>query len=200
MEENRYKPAGWVAIIMAVLFPLGFFIGFVQGIIGAAKFHWKGPTLGPADIIFIVFTVLAIYVLVMFRRLINEKYNFHEINTLITVVIWWNIITQVLGITLKIYLLFLAPLSELAMSLIMLSFVVIMMLSGGTIDILIAVKLMKIKDSVSDVLRVYIYLTLATGIMMVSLILSPLALLLAPVSSVLLAIIFFKEKEQVEFV
>ena len=97
-------------------------------------------------------------------------------------------------------MLFLAPLDELAMSLIMLSFVVIMMLSGGTIDILIAVKLMKIKDSASDVLRVYIYLTLATGIMMVSLILSPLALLLAPVSSVLLAIIFFKEKEQVEFV
>jgi hypothetical protein len=86
------------------------------------------------------------------------------------------------------------------MALIMLTFVVIMMLSGGTIDILIAVRLMKIKDVVSDVLKVYIYLTLATGIMMVSLILSPLALLLAPVSSVLLAIIFFKEKEQVEFV
>jgi hypothetical protein len=49
-------------------------------------------------------------------------------------------------------------------------------------------------------MRIYIYLTLASGILMVSLILSPFALLLVPISSVILAIIFFKEKEAVEFV
>jgi len=63
MSENRYNLAGWLSISMAILFPLAFGIGIIQGVIGAAVFKYTGPTVGPSDLLFVIFTCVSVYIL-----------------------------------------------------------------------------------------------------------------------------------------
>jgi len=198
--RTKYKLAGWLSIVMTILFPLGFGVGLVQSIIGSIEFGYSGPNLGPSDAIFLIFTFMLVYVLIMLRDLLNEKYNFHEIDVLITVAIWWNLIFQVGGVFLKIYVIFYPPENELVIAIGGAIFLVMILIMGGIIDIFIAIKLLRIKESLNDVLRAYAYLTLISGICATSLILFPFALLMVPVSTIILALIFFKSKEPVEFV
>ena len=200
MEGNRYALAGWFAIANAIIFPLAFVTGIVQGIIGAAALGYKGPTVGPSDLLFILFTILAVYVVYMFRNLLNERYDYHGIDTLITVSIWWMIIFQVASIALKIAMIVAWPIPEIAVAAVGLTFMTASMITGGLIDILIAVKLFQVKDSLNGLLRAYTYIIMVSGALQASVILSPLALLLLPVSFVIIGMIFLKDKEEVEFV
>jgi len=163
-------------------------------------FHYRGPALGPSDLLFIVFTGLGVYVLYMFRRLLNELYNFHEIDLLITISIWWGIIFQISSLALRGMFIVLWPVSKMALTITYFSFMTIAMVIIGIVDILIAVKLLKIKDALSDLLKAFAYLTIVAGILEVSIVLSPLAFLLIPVSCIILGMILLRGKEEVEFV
>jgi hypothetical protein len=200
MSDNRYATAGWLAIIAAILFPTGFVVGIIQGIIGIRAFNYHGPITGPSDLIFIVVTIIGVYVLVMLRRMFNERYGFHDIDVLITIAIWWNVFFQVTGLALKVLTLFSWPASEFVMTVVLLSYMIIAMLTIGVIDILIAIKLIRCKERFSDLIKAYAYITVVSGISEVLIFLMPLALILVPVNFVILGMIFLKEKEEVEFV
>jgi hypothetical protein len=200
MEGNRYAMAGWLAIANAVIFPLAFIIGIIQGIIGAAALGYKGPTVGPSDLLFILFTIFGVYVVYMFRNLLHERYDYHGIDTLITLSIWWMIIFQVASIALKIGTIVAWPVSDIILAAVYLTFMTAAMITGGVIDILIAIKLFQIKDSLNDLLKAYTYIIMISGALQASVILSPLALLLLPVSMVIIGMIFLKDKEEVDFV
>ncbi len=200
MNDNRYALAGWAAIAQAVIFPTAFVVGIIQGIIGAAAFHYHGPMLGPADMMFLVFTALAVYTLYMFRKLLNERYSFHDVDFLITAAILWNIIFQISSLALKFIALVLSP-PEIVVPVLFISFITVSMVTAGIIDILIAARLLQLKDTVSDLMKAFIYITMASGILQVSVVLSPLALLLVPISCAILGTIFLRgQREEVEFV
>jgi len=86
------------------------------------------------------------------------------------------------------------------MAIIYFIFMTAAMVTIGIVDILIAVKLFKIKENLGEYVRVFAYITIVAGICEVSVIFSPLSLLLIPVNGVVLALIFFKDKFTVEFV
>jgi hypothetical protein len=200
MSENRYNLAGWLSICMAILFPLAFVIGIIQGIIGASVFKYTGPNFGPSDLLFMIFTAMGIYVLIMFRRLLHEHYEFHELDILITIAIIWAILFQVGSLAIKLIIFLAWPMSETAIIAIQLSFMSLAMIAAGVIDIVFAVKLFKILDVVNNMIKTLAYIAMISGILEVTVILSPLALFLIPISSVIYAMIFFKAKEEVEFV
>ncbi|MCC6963346.1 MAG: hypothetical protein IT585_08850 [candidate division Zixibacteria bacterium] len=197
--SNRYLLAGWMSIIAAVLFPLQFIVGIVQGIIGARTFHIKGPIVGPADFLGLISTALAVYVIIMFRQLLHERFRYHGVDLLITISIWWLIGFQVLGLMLKTMLL-LTNLPELMQIVMMLGLFSVAMVTVGIVDIMIAVRLLKLREQMSDLLAAYVYLTLAAGILEVTILLSPLALILVPITSIILGVVFLREKEEAEFV
>lgn len=197
--SNRYLLAGWMSIIAAVLFPLQFIVGIVQGIIGARAFHIKGPIVGPADFLGLISTALAVYVIIMFRQLLHERFRYHGVDLLITISIWWLIGFQVLGLMLKTMLL-LTNLPELMQIVMMLGLFSVAMVTVGIVDIMIAVRLLKLREQMSDLLAAYVYLTLAAGILEVTILLSPLALILLPITSIILGVVFLREKEEAEFV
>lgn len=197
--SNRYLLAGWMSIIAAVLFPLQFIVGIVQGIIGARAFHIKGPIVGPADLLGLISTALAVYVIIMFRQLLHERFRYHGVDLLITISIWWLIGFQVLGLMLKTMLL-LTNLPELMQIVMMLGLFSVAMVTVGIVDIMIAVRLLKLREQMSDLLAAYVYLTLAAGILEVTILLSPLALILVPITSIILGVVFLREKEEAEFV
>lgn len=200
MTDHRYALAGWLAIAQAVLFPLAFGLSIVQGIIGLAVFRYRGPTFGPGDLLFIIFTAISVYTLLMFRRLLNERYNFHDLDLLIVIAIWWGILFEISSLGLRALLIAIWPVSELFLTIIYVLFMAVFMITAGIVDILIAVKLFKIKDSLNDLIRAFAYITMAAGILEATIFLSPLALILLPVSCVILGMIFLREKEDAEFV
>lgn len=199
MDENRYQLAGWLAITQAILFPLAFVISIAQGLIGGAAFGYRGPTFGPSDLLFIAFTAMSVYTLLMFRNLLNERYNYHDVDTLILLAICWGIVFQISSLALRVWVVTIWPVSETALSVIYLVFFAVTMITAGIIDILIAVKLLQIRQKLNEMIRAFTYITLVSGLAEVSFVLAPVALLLAPVSCVILGLIFFR-KEEVEFV
>ena len=199
MDENKYSLAGWLAIIQAVIFPLAFVISIAQGLIGVSVFGYRGPMFGPSDLLFIIFTGISVYTLTMFRKLLNERYNYHDIDLLILLAICWGIVYQISNLALRAWLVLIWPVSSTALSIVYLVFFATTMITAGIIDILIAVKLLQIRQKLNEMIRAFTYITLVSGLAELSVVLAPLALLLLPVSCVVLGIIFLR-KEEVEFV
>jgi hypothetical protein len=200
MNENPYRTAGWLSIVAAALFPLAFAVSIFQGVIGIAKFRYQGPTIGPSDLLFIIFTVIAIYTLIVFRRLLNERYSFNDIDKWISITIGWNILFQVVSLTYRAIVIALWPIPQMTYTLMSIGFMVIFMPLGGIIDIVIAVKLLRAKDRFNDLIKTLAYLNMASGICGVTVILTPIALILVPIWWAVLAMVFLREKEEVEFV
>jgi hypothetical protein len=200
MNENRYALAGWLSIANAAIFPLGFAVAFFQAIITKRMFGPHTVTLGPGDLLFIISTGIAVYILIMFKDLLNKRYNYHDIDTLIAVSIWWNVVFQIISLIFGSIGMVMGPKYSMGLTLLMLAFFPIYMIVMGIVDIMIATRLLKIKESLNDIFKVFIYVTLIAGILEVSVLLSPLALILVPVSCVVLGMIFLREKEEVEFV
>lgn len=200
MNENRYNMAGWLAIAGAIIFPLSIGIGIIQDLIGAAAFGYQGPSFGPGDLLMIVFTGISIYVLVMFRRLLHDHYQFHELDLLITIAIIWSVIIQVASIAMGVISFILWPRSETIVIAMHIAFMILFMLTAGIIDIIFAIKLFKITDRASNLVKVLAYLTVIAGILEVTVILSPLALFLVPASFIVYGLIFLKANQEVEFV
>lgn len=200
MIENRYNVTGWLAISGAIMFPLAFGLSIIQGVIGASAFGYSGPNFGPSDLLFILITGIGVYVLIMFRRLLHELYEFHELDVVITIAIVWNIVFQIGSLALRAFVIMIWPISELSLTLGSLGFMALAMISLGIIDIVFAVKLFKLSDQGNSLINALAYIGMISGIIEVTVILSPLALLLVPVSFVIYGMVFLKAKEGVEFV
>jgi hypothetical protein len=201
MDRNKYSKAGWISIASAAIFPLLFMLGFVENIVKFRAFGFSGPHVGPSDAIGILHAIFCIYVLIMLRKFLNERLEFRGIDTLITISIWWLILFQFLGTALKGILMLLWPIPEVVYAVSFGSFLVVMLIFIGVVDILIGVRLFGIKKSLSSLLLAYAYVTLIGGIFEVSLIFAGFALILVPVTNVILGILLIKAKDQVvEFV
>ena len=200
MEENKYKLAGWLAVVQAVLFPVAIVIGIIEVVAAAELFDIRRPFVGPADLLMIIFTAIAIYTILMFRKLLHERYQYHDLDLLILISIWWAIVFQVVGLGLNLLTGIFWPVDKVLFAIIYLVFMTGAMVTIGIVDILIAVKLLKVKENFSEYIRGFAYVTMVAGICEVTVLLTPLALILIPVAAVILALIFFRDQQEVEFV
>jgi hypothetical protein len=200
MESTSYKLAGWLAVVQAVLFPVSVIISVAQAVAAKELFGIRRPFVGPADMLMIVFTIIAIYTLLMFRRLLHERYQYHDLDLLIIISIAWAILFQTVGLGLGVVMSFMWTTHKLLFSLIYVAFFTGAMVTAGIVDILIAIKLLKVKENFSEYIRGFAYITMAAGICEVTVLLSPLSLLIVPVSAIVLALIFFRDQQEVEFV
>jgi hypothetical protein len=198
MNENRYSLAGWVAIAQAIVFPLAFFMAIAQGLIGAALFGYHGPSFGPGDLLFVLFTVMWAYTLWMFRVYLNERFDYHDLDFLITAAICITVLLQMISFGLQGIAFGLAPIAGTVFIVLYLMFAVFAMITAGVLDILIAVKLLQIRQAGNDLLKAFAYLTMAVGVLEVTVILSPLAFVLVPVYSVILGMIFLGKQQEVQ--
>jgi hypothetical protein len=199
-ETNRYSLAGWLAIAQAVLFPLAIGISIFQTAIGARFFGYRGPVLGPSDMLMLVFTAFGVYTLLMFKRLLNERYNFNAIDVLIIISIWWAVIFQVGSLFIKSALIFLGPVSKAAYTITQGAFLVSFMVFIGVIDIIIGVRFLKEKEKFSNLVLAYAYITLVAGILEITIIGIPISMLLIPALCIILGLIFLRDEREVEFV
>ena len=122
MEDNKYKLAGWLAVVQAVLFPVAFVFGLIEAVAAAELFGIKRPFVGPADLLMIAFTLIAVYTLLRFRKLLNERYGYHDLDLLILISIWWAIVFQVIGLGLGILITILWPVDMVLFAIVYLIF------------------------------------------------------------------------------
>ena len=137
----------------------------------------------------------------MFRKLLNERYNIHSLDILIIVAILLSILSLIFSIFVQSIHLVLYGITERYFRTIYLTYTAILILAAGVVQILISVKLLMAKKSLNDLFNAFAYVTLAAGILEVSVVLAPLAVLvILPVWCVMLGMIFLREKEAAEFI
>ena len=186
MNENQYAAAGWLAVASAVI--------VLPSILGTLILDWIAKDYPIAKALIAVFQLfglaVSIYLLYILRRLLNDRYDFHKTDNLITALIWFNAVFTGLGI--------LGLISELEIVAGIL--VMILFVPFAILDILFAVRLLKLNDDLFGLLKPFAYTKIAAGICGATIILAPLGMLISTASIFIMGMIFLRAKEGVEFV
>lgn len=131
-------------------------------------------------------TLLFVYPLWIQRRLLNEKSGFFNANRVITFMIAGMLLMLLLtGIT-----------TWESKSLLGAAITVIGMIAYGIVFILYALKLLQCKDTLYGHLKPLAYLSLASGVLMITVLLALIAIPLGFAYDVLLSMIFFKAAKE----
>jgi hypothetical protein len=187
---NRYALAGWLAIAQAVLiFPEIGVAVFANYVLGAS------PVIKLATApIHIVSMLVGIYVLYMFRDFLGKRFEFHQADNLILTLVGANIVFIVLGVLGLAFGLFLGAAEGLFDLLSLVLFV-----PYNIIVIVFGIKLLKLRDDLSGLLKPLVFMTIASGVLGATIILAPLGLLAHIASLVILGMVFLRAKDDIEF-
>jgi hypothetical protein len=131
----------------------------------------------------VAYVAISVYVLIMFKRLLNQKASFYDVDRYIDFIIWVNIASAALQIITL-------PMKG-AQETIGTVFLILLVLIG-IILVLFGVKLQKCNDDLFGYLKPYSYLTIASGVMIAIYILALFGIIISLICDVILALIFFK--------
>jgi len=182
---NSYTLAGWLSILQAVIIlprvGVDLFVehmtlsgyGILQLIIG---FH-------------VVSKLLGIYVLFMFRRLLNERHSFHNADKLINALIYcYAAFAFIWAVDLV-----LNPHFNVIFALPIISGL------SGLISIIYAIRLLKLECNLSGLLKPYVYSTIAGGVFGVTVVLGEYGRPIFMVSLILLGMILIRAESEPEY-
>ncbi len=188
LSKNQFVAAGWLAIISAVL--------LVPEISLAALAEFYSSTLTIFVIpIHIANLIIGIYLLYMFRKLLNDQFNFHSIDVIITILIIVNIISFFVGLVeLTMSLIGTGKIIQDSMSIV----TVILFIPYCILTIVFGVKLLNLKEDLYGMQKPFAYTTIASGVCGATLILAPLGLITAVVALVMQGMIFLRVQRESE--
>jgi len=190
MTETRtvqYELAGWLAIISAVLLipeiGLAVILEFVRSDLKViiAPIHVANLLIG-------------IYILYMFRKLLNRVFGFHKTDVIITILILIDIVSFIIGIVElggSMFGLELRADYDLSISMSVL-FVY------SIVTIVFAATLLKLKDDLFGLLRPYAYMSIASGVCGATVILAPIGVVAAVVALAMQGMIFLRARREAE--
>jgi hypothetical protein len=187
-KTDQYTLAGWLAIISAIL--------LVPEIALAALSELAALGINLIVIpIHLANLIIGIYILYMFRRLLNQRFDFHATDTLITILIIVNIVFSVVGlIGLLVNTFGLSSDTEHILSIITL----ILFIPFCILTIVFGVRLLKLKDDLFGLLKPYAYTTIGSGVCGATIILAPIGLFVAAAALVILGMIFLRAMREAE--
>jgi len=205
MSERRYQTAAVLVLVkMGITLLMVVFLIFMA----AAKSWTVGPALFRGFIL-VLASLIEAYVLFTLRRLLWDRYDFHQTDVIIPILACAGVVLEILNQSTEVAQV-LSPGQEGKVIATRILFIII---PWGVIIIVFAAGLLKLPFSEKSLLRPYAFLNLAAGIILVASVLalaSPvIGLFLFPFlalagigSDILLALTFLRsrETEQVEFV
>ena len=191
MTESKHDPyvlAGWLAIISAIL--------VVPEIVLAALAGWVSPGLNLFVVpVHIANLVIGVYILFMFRKLLNVEFDFHAADLLITLLIVVNVVFFVIGvIDLVVTITGSEPNLERSMTWI----TMMLFVPFSILTIVFGAVMLKMQGELYGLLKPYAYTTIASGVCGATVILAPLGLVAAIVALVILGMIFLRAKREAE--
>jgi hypothetical protein len=205
MNEQRYRTAAVLVLVkMGLVLLMFLFMIFMA----SAKLWGIGPVLFRGFVL-VLAGGLEAYVLLTLRRLLWDRYDFHQLDVVIPILAGATVVLEILNQLTEVAQV-LSPGQEGKIIAARILFVVV---PWGIIIIVFAAGLLRLPFAEKSLLRPYAYVNLAAGIILVAtivalvtpllgLFLFPFLLLTEVGSGVLLALTFLRsrETEQVEFV
>jgi hypothetical protein len=176
MNQKEMRTAGWACVVSAVI-TLPVFI--LQLLASATEAETERVILS------IITLLLFVYIFHSLRRLLNEVYDFHLVDSYITFLIWFNVGGTIISAVVT------QPDATIAI------LALIALLALGIVMIAFAIKLMKLEDQLAGLLKPFCYLCIAQGVCLASIVLSPLGLLVSMAADIVLALIFFRTADKV---
>jgi len=186
VDSNKYSIAGWLAIISAIIIVPEIVFGVI------VERLYSGH---PASKIVLAMLhtgglLISIYILHMFRNLLNERFDFRDVDVLIWILIWSNVLFAGLGIIGLVPGLT-RPITFLTL---------VLFVPFCVITAIFAYKLLQMKEDLYGLLKPFAYTTMAAAICGATIILMPIGLIIQLAALVMQGMIFLRAKEQVEFV
>lgn len=132
---------------------------------------------------YLVGLFLFIYLASFLKRLLNTRHSFYDVDNYIDFLITTNLIMVMAGIA----GLFLPALEE-PLNL----FSILLIIAFGVAHILFGFKLLKLSDSLKGMLKPYCFFTIATGVLISSIVLIPFGVITGAITDVMLGTIFFQ--------
>ncbi len=181
MTKEKLNVAGWMSITNAVIsIPI---LGLTIFLEGASS----GGAILLQLLLALVNIGLFVYIVSSFKELLNDYFDFHATDTLIQMQIWISIASSILTL-----LMLLIPSLKTVVGIIS----IVLMICYGIISIVFSIKLLKLQDNLSGLLKPFVYTSIATGFCFATIILIPLAVLTNAAVDIMLGIIFMKASER----
>jgi hypothetical protein len=185
-SADLYALAGWLSILQAVVVILPkVALDLLAGplsLSGSGMVQLISGIQAAGDLI-------GIYVLVMFRSLLNERHSFHGADRLITAIICCYVAAAIL---VAAELVLDAPVAVM-------SALIIVSALSSLISIVYAVRLLKLEHDLSGLLKPYSYSTIVAGILGATLVLGEYGRAIYMVSLILLGMILIRAESEPEY-
>ena len=188
MQDSRLKAAGFMSLFNAVL-TLPMLITALVALSKESAGLWYFIMMPMSAIS----CVLTIYVFLQLKRLLIERYDIYNLNSIIAAMIFCSIIINVKNFLTAIFMvIFHNPGFVQLLDSIM---GIPCFMLGGIIGIIFGVRLLGINDESSGLLRAYAILSIIASTCLVSVILILIAFFLSMVNNVILGILLLKGAE-----
>lgn len=183
---NGYAVAAWLSFASAVLsiplVALQIYLMAISGDYPGVKFF--------NVLLMAVGTPIGIFVLYMFRKLLNDRFDFHRTDRVITVIIWSMIVIFPLQIATN----YMDADTSDTLWMIALGSIPVFIIFQCIITILFARRLLKMNDDLYGLKRPFARWTILAVLLQATIILMPLGILASTATQIMLGVIFLRAK------
>ena len=181
ITKGQLNLAGWLSIANALFaipsIAMSWFLEAIEG---------SGAKLSQA-LLTVVGLGLFVYIISSLKKLLNYRFQFHDVDIYISLLIWGNVIlatVSLLSLGSKRFEWTMGILSIIA-------FIVF-----GILSIMFATRLLRLSGNLYGLLKPFCYTNIVSGICLVTVFLSPVGVIAGAVADVILGVIFFRAAEQ----
>jgi hypothetical protein len=153
-------------------------------------------SLGLKNMVTVLIAAVVIFILVTLRRLLHRNYSFHKADRFLTAAVVWYMLFTVGSFLMIFFADTTWPAPSESSLYAMLIFWIAAMVSAGIIELFLGLRLLQLKERMNEPMKVLAIVTLIMGALEITVILSPLALVIMPVWCVAAAMVFLREKDE----
>lgn len=181
ITKGQLNLAGWLSITSALFaipdIVMSMYLDTIEG---------TGAKLSQA-ILTIVSLGLFIYIVSSLKKLINSRFQFHDVDIYIKLLIWGNVILCILSIL---------SLESIRLEFVFRYLSMIALIIFGILSIMFATRLLRLSGNLYALLKAFCYTQIVCGICFITVFLLPVGIIVGAVADVILGVIFFRAAEQ----
>jgi len=194
VDPKRYETVGWLSITSAILLFPSMLIGIILEV-------GRGPVvlalLIPYVLLFGLSIAMSLYALYRFKGLLNDRYQFHDVDNLITAIVILGSVMAVAAIGARVVGTFVGinvhdPDTLIPLAITGAAFFAMIGLPLSILSIIFAVKLLRLRSDLDGLLKPYALTTIVASAMFATFILAFLGFFLDAACSVMLGLIFLR--------
>lgn len=202
MHNNDYLYPGVAAIALAILVPV-YWLGMAPTV-GDSDILWQDMmSLGLSDVLFAAIPLLNIYIYLNLKTLLNERWNFSHIDSLVLLMVAINILwvsTLLFDVANALSAESTATQNRETFLAIGSSVGVGAVFLFGVVDLLIGIFLLAKASGLPTLIKVFAILSVIQGVLGITVILAATLIFIFPVTLIILAMFFLHKPESIEIV